>query len=118
MTFRLIIVKSRSLYHVWSLGYSGSCHKADCIAIFSSLNLIILLNTGTHIDKCYIPALLIDFNNFFIHCFSGQLITTAEQTFIKQCMKCLFDESSPLPDCQYVFCNVNLTSGVFCSKVQ
>lgn len=46
----------------------------------------------------------------------GQLITTAEQTSIKQCMKCLFDESSPLPDCQYVYCDLNLTTAVSCSK--
>lgn len=46
----------------------------------------------------------------------GQLITTAEQTSIKQCMTCLFDESSPLPDCQYVYCDLNLTTAVSCSK--
>lgn len=48
----------------------------------------------------------------------GQLITTAEQTSIKQCMKCLFDESYPLPDCQYVYCDLNLTTAVSCSKIR
>lgn len=46
----------------------------------------------------------------------GQLITKAEQTFIKQCMKCLFQEISQLPECQYVYCYDDLTLSVYCSK--
>lgn len=65
-----------------------------------------------------LPALLIDLSKFFFHCFSGQLITKAEQTFIKQCMKCLFQESYQLPECQYVYCYDDLTLSVYCSKVQ
>lgn len=51
-------MKSRSLYHVRSLRYpqAGSCHKADCIAMFRSLNLTTTLNTETHSDRCYTPC--------------------------------------------------------------
>lgn len=33
-------------------------------------------------------------------------------------MKCLFQESSQLPECQYVYCYDDLTLPVYCSKVQ
>lgn len=46
----------------------------------------------------------------------GQLITNSDQMFIKNCMKCRFNDNIQGPQCQYTFCNDSLISAIYCTK--
>lgn len=46
----------------------------------------------------------------------GQLIMASDQIFVKKCLKCHFSDSTQQPQCEYDFCDVNLTNTFYCSK--